>query len=62
MKDFVGVRWSSQHQRWKAGFTYKKVRYECGYYTDQREAVLARDKRIIQLGLDIKLQILKKKV
>jgi len=62
MKDFLGVRWSSQHKRWKAGVSYKGVRYEAGYHLEQREAVLARDKKIIALGLNVKLQILKKKV
>lgn len=58
MKNFVGVSWNKQKQRW----VYKVSIYDCGYYTDQIEAVKARDLAIIKHGLSYsKLQILKPK-
>lgn len=62
MKEFVGVRWVSQNQKWKSYVTKNGVDYACGYFKDQRAAVKARDRKIIALGLDVKLQILKRKI
>lgn len=59
MKNYTGISWNKQKQRWvsKVGI------YDCGYYTDQIEAVKARDLAIIKHGLSYsKLQILKPKL
>ena len=57
---YVGVSWDRVLSKWKSGFTYKGVRYECGFYTDERQAAKARDLRIISLGIPKPLQILKR--
>jgi len=59
MKNFVGVSFNRQKQRWVS----KIGKFDCGYYTDQIEAVKARDLYIIKHGLDYKkLQIIKPKL
>lgn len=61
-QEYKGVTWNRQKQRWVASITRKGVRYECGSYTEEIDAVKARDLCIIKNGLGIdKLQILKPK-
>jgi hypothetical protein len=57
---YVGVTWRRDIQKWVAYVTDKKVRYECGYHDDERTAAKSRDRKILALGLNKPLQILKK--
>lgn len=57
---YKGVSWNKQAQMWKSSVSHKSIKYECGYYHDDREAAKARDKKIIALGLNKPLQVLKK--
>ncbi len=57
---YKGVSWDKRTKKWESALTSKGLRYPCGFYDDEIQAVKARDKRIIALGLDYsKLQILK---
>jgi hypothetical protein len=58
-KNYIGVRWISEIQKWKSQIRHKGITYNCGNYTSQKEAIIARDTKIIQHGLKIKLQYLK---
>jgi len=58
-KNYIGVRWVSEIQKWKSQIRHKDITYNCGNYTSQKEAIIARDTKIIQHGLKIKLQYLK---
>lgn len=59
MKEFTGVQWMEQYQKWRATIRHSGVFYNCGMHADQKEAVKARDRMIIQKNLPTKLQILK---
>lgn len=60
--NYIGVLWDKRARKWKATVTHNKIRYECGYHEDDREAAKLRDMKILNLGLDkSKLQILKPK-
>lgn len=59
VSQYTGVSWNTTTQKWKATITHKRVTYDCGYYSDDREAAKGRDRKIIALGLDKPLQILK---
>lgn len=58
---YQGVSWNVQAQKWKSSVSENSIKYECGYFNTDREAVVARDRKILALGLSKKLQILKKK-
>lgn len=60
-KQYQGVRWVTEIQKWKSQIRHKGIVYNCGNYLDQKQAVIARDTKIIQHGLKLKLQILKPK-
>jgi hypothetical protein len=57
---YTGVTWNIQAQKWVSSITVKGVRYECGFYDNDREAAKGRDRKIIALNLNKPLQILKK--
>jgi len=60
MKQYTGVTWNRQKQQWHAAIRENGILYECGYYTDEIEAVKARDRCIITHGLNVdKLQVFK---
>lgn len=59
MKDYRGVKWIEKHQKWQSSVRHNGVHYPCGMYDNQMAAVKARDKKIIQQGLNVPLQILK---
>jgi len=59
-KNYIGVKWSAQHKKFKSYVTKDSVHYPCGYHDTEILAVKARDIKIVKLGLDVKLQILKK--
>lgn len=58
---YKGVTFHRQSQKWRASISKNGNRYDCGnYHNTEREAVVARDRKIIALNLDVPLQILKK--
>lgn len=59
MKDYTGVKWNSDLQKWVSVVRHKKVTYNCGSHIEQKYAVIARDRKIIEKGLNVKLQYLK---
>ena len=62
MKEYTGVRYKLSQRKWVASLSYKGDNVSCGSWSTEREAVIARDKKILTLGLPIKkLQILKPK-
>lgn len=56
---FRGVKWNGEHEKWYSMITESGVTYHCGFYDNDRDAAKARDKKIIALGLNKPLQILK---
>jgi len=60
-KQYQGVSWSRKEQCWKAKLKINDSFVVVGVFKEQKQAVIARDTRIIQLGLKIKLQTLKPK-
>lgn len=56
---YNGVKWDNVTQQWNANFSYKGIKYNCGYFNNERDAAKARDKKIIETGAKAKLQILK---
>jgi len=59
MKEYTGVRWVEEHKRWQSSVRHDGTVYQCGMHVDQKEAVKARDKKIIEKGLPTKLQYFK---
>lgn len=57
---YTGVSWDKKAQKWESCVTYKKIRYNCGFYDNERDAAKARDKRILAFNMDKPLQILKR--
>lgn len=58
-KNYSGVRWISETQKWQSVVRENGLTYNCGMHLDQLAAVKARDRKIIEKGLKKKLQILK---
>lgn len=58
-KKYTGVRWISETQKWQSLVRYNGLTYNCGMHIEQKDAILARDRKIIEKGLPTKLQILK---
>lgn len=59
MKDYQGIKWVDQHQRWQSSVRSNGVHYACGMHINQKDAVMARDTKIIEKNLNAKLQMLK---
>lgn len=59
VSQYAGVGWHKESQKWRASVTANGERYECGYHDTDREAAKARDRKILALGLNKPLQILK---
>jgi hypothetical protein len=57
---YVGVRWNRDASKWISTVLDKGITYLCGCFDDDREAAKARDMKIISLGLNKPLQILKR--
>jgi hypothetical protein len=57
---YIGVRWHRESSKWVSTVLSNKVTYLCGCFNDDREAAKARDMKIISLGLNKPLQILKR--
>jgi hypothetical protein len=60
MKDYQGIKWVEQHKRWQSSVRYGGIHYACGMHLNQKDAVIARDTKIIEKNLPAKLQMLKK--
>lgn len=58
--NYTGVGWNREQQKWRSSVSEKGVKYDCGYFETEREAAKARDRKILALGLDKPLQILKR--
>lgn len=56
---YIGVRWHREANKWISTVLDKGTTYLCGCFDDDREAAKARDTKIISLGLNKPLQILK---
>jgi len=58
--NYKNVCWRKRENKWEASIVVNKVRYPCGSYDCEIEAVKAVDRLIIKKGFDYnKLQILK---
>lgn len=57
---YKGVSWVTKRQKWQATIRYNNFSHTLGYFATEEEAVKARDRRIIALGLDVELQKFKK--
>lgn len=56
---YTGVKQVKGEYTWEAYLIHNKVRYICGIFDNDRDAAKARDIKIISLGLNKPLQILK---
>jgi hypothetical protein len=59
MKDYTGIKWVEEHKRWQSSVRHAGVHYPCGMHIIQKDAVMARDRKIIEKNLPVKLQMLK---
>ncbi|MBF4484416.1 hypothetical protein [Flavobacterium sp. CSZ] len=57
---YTGVGWNRETQSWKSSVSEKGVKYDCGYYDNERDAAKVRDRKILALSLDKPLQVLKR--
>jgi hypothetical protein len=57
---YVGVRWDREHSKWVSTVRDKGITYLCGCFDNDRSAAISRDMKIISLGLNKPLQILKR--
>jgi len=57
---YIGISWSVSHGKYVSTITYKGKKMHHGYYNDEKEAVIARDRVIIKYYLPMPLQILTK--
>jgi hypothetical protein len=58
-KNYTGVRWISETQKWQSRVSSNGVVYNCGNHVNQLDAVRSRDMKILEKGLKKPLQILK---
>lgn len=56
---YIGVGWNRETQSWRSSVSEKGIKYDCGYFDNERDAAKARDRKILALGLNKPLQILK---
>lgn len=59
VSNYIGVGWNREQQKWRSSVSEKGVKYDCGYFDSERDAAKARDRKILALGLNKPLQILK---
>ncbi|UYW02103.1 hypothetical protein K5I29_04165 [Flavobacterium agricola] len=57
--EYKGVKWDSHNNQWNAILKHKGIIYNCGYFDNSRDAAKARDKKIIEVGANTQLQVLK---
>lgn len=46
---FIGVGWHKHRSKWKTSVTKEGIHYSIGYFDDEVEAAVARDKAAVQL-------------
>ena len=56
---YKGVSWHRETQKWRAQVHDKGIKYECGYFDNERDAAKGRDRKILALNMKKPLQILK---
>lgn len=56
---YIGVGWNRELQKWRSSVSQSGVKYDCGYHESERDAAKSRDRKILALGLNKPLQILK---
>lgn len=56
---YSGVGWNREQQKWRSSVSQSGIKYDCGYHENERDAAKARDRKILALGLNKPLQILK---
>ena len=49
--NYKGVSFQRDKNKWRSFFTHKGIRYDCGHYDTEMEAIRMRDKKIMALGL-----------
>lgn len=59
MRTYSGVSYNRFTKKYTATVTRNKVKYNCGSHDTEIEAAKARDRKIIEKGLKVKLQVLK---
>lgn len=59
VSQYTGVNWNRKLQKWTSSVSKSGVKYDCGFYEKERDAAKARDRKILVLGLNKPLQILK---
>jgi len=52
---YKGVSWDRKTNKWESSITCKGTKHPCGFYDSEDEAIKARDRRILSLGLPIKM-------
>jgi hypothetical protein len=56
---YTGVSWHKETQKWRSQVHDKGIKYECGYYDNERDAAKGRDMKIVKFNMKKPLQILK---
>ena len=56
---YIGVSWCQEFYKYKSHVTKDGVTYPCGFHNTEKAAAIARDMKIIEHGLKVKLQVLK---
>lgn len=57
--EYGGVSWDRELQKWRSSVSENGIKYDCGYHETERDAAKSRDRKILALGLDKPLQVLK---
>lgn len=57
---YTGVRQVKGEHNWESYFTHKGVRYVCGIFSCDKAAAKARDIKILNVGANKPLQIIKR--
>lgn len=59
MKKYSGVSYNRFTKKYTSTVAHKQIKYNCGSYDTEVEAAKARDRKILEKGLNVKLQVLK---
>lgn len=57
--EYKGISWVLRDKKWRSTVCYQGITHQCGFYDNELDAVKARDRVIMKLGLEVKLQIFK---
>lgn len=55
---YNGVSWKRENQKWTASVSNNGIKYDCGYFDNERDAAKSRDRKILALGFNKPLQVL----